>query len=333
MPAQKKLLLATSALLWVFLVGTMGYYVIDDVAWRDAAYQTIITLSTVGFAEQWDLSRAAELWTMAIIVIGILVVALAFASLQAMIVGGELRGVMGRRKLKDRIGKLSEHFIICGYGRMGRLIARDLLDHHKKVVVVDIDAKRTTMVDEVGLDYVLGDAADEDTLREARIDRAAGLVTVLRSDADNVFVTLTARGMREDLSIIARAENLSSEPKLQRAGASRVICPHEIGAERIVNLLARPALARLVDITMGGTEWEIEEVRVGRGSKLAGQSLRAMNLQERARAMVIAIHGEDGQTDINPGPERVVKPEDVMVVIGPAGIADSLGAMGICAEE
>lgn len=333
MPAQKKLLIAMSALLAVFLVGTVGYYLIDEVSWREAAYQTIITLSTVGYGEQWSLSDAAHLWTTAIIVIGVMVVTLAFASLQAMIVGGELRSVMGRRKLKDRIGKLSGHFIICGYGRMGSLIARDLGTHKKKVVVLDINPERTAKMDEEGIDYILGDASHEEILEEARIDRAAGLVTVLRSDADNVFVTLTARGMREDLLIIARAEDLDSEPKLLRAGASRVICPQGIGAARIVNLLARPAVARLVDITMGGKEWEIEEVRVERGSKLAGHSLRELNLRERAQAMVVAIHGEDGRTDINPGPERVVNPEDVMVVIGPAGIADSLGAYGIRGEE
>jgi len=186
-------LLALLALLAVFLLGTGGYYFLeDDVGLGAAAYMTIITLSTVGFGEQWNLSPASKAWTGLIIVIGILVVTLAFASLQAMIVGGEFRTVLGRRKLKDRIQKLSGHYIICGYGRMGKLICRDLIAIRKKIVVVECDERRTPEVEEAGLDYVLGNAFEEVILCEAGIERAAGLVTVLRSDADNVFVTLTA---------------------------------------------------------------------------------------------------------------------------------------------
>lgn len=330
MPAQRKLLVALLALPMVFVVGTAGYRVIEEgVSIGDAAYMTIITLSTVGFGEQWNLSSAGRLWTGTIIVFGILVVTLAFASLQAMIVGGELRGVLGRRKLQDRIGKLSEHFIVCGLGRMGRLIALDLVAKRKTVVVVDRDQQRTASAGESGLDYVLGDASDEQTLREARIDRAAGLVTVLRGDADNVFVTLTARGIREDLPIIARAEYLESRAKLVRAGATQVICPQAIGATRAVNLLARPAIARLVDITMGGTEWEIEEVLVKSDSQLVGRKLRDLKLREKAKAMVVAVHSADDCTDINPDPDHVINAEDVMVVIGPAGVSSALADYGL----
>lgn len=330
MPAQTRLLLALLALLAVFLLGTGGYYFLeDDVGLGAAAYMTIITLSTVGFGEQWNLSPASKAWTGLIIVIGILVVTLAFASLQAMIVGGEFRTVLGRRKLKDRIQKLSGHYIICGYGRMGKLICRDLIAIRKKIVVVECDERRTPEVEEAGLDYVLGNAFEEVILCEAGIERAAGLVTVLRSDADNVFVTLTARGTRPDLTIIARAENMESEPKLIRAGANRVICPQSIGANRIVNLLARPAIARLVDITMGGQEWEIEEVRISPGSKLGGRSLRELDLRKTANVSVVAVHRESGEASINPGPDHVLEVGDVMVVIGPAGTADSLAAYGV----
>ncbi|MFQ5501803.1 MAG: potassium channel family protein [Phycisphaerae bacterium] len=324
MQAQTRLLAALFALVTVFLAGTIGYMAIDQVGFRAASYQTLITISTVGYSEQWDLSRGAHMWTSAIIVFGILVVTVAFASLQAMIVGGELRGVLGRRKLKDRIGKLSGHFIVCGYGRMGSLISRDLGGKGKKVVVIDRDEKRTAAVGEDGFDYVLGDASDEDILREARIERAAGLVTVLRGDADNVFVALIARGMRQDMPIIARGEYLDSESKLKRAGATQVICPQAIGANRAVNLLARPAIASLVDITMGDEEWEIEEVRVQPGSRLMGRSLRDLNLREKAKIMVVAVHSADGETTINPGPEHSIQADDVMVVIGPAGSADTL---------
>ncbi len=330
MPAQTRLLLALLALVGVFLLGTGGYYFLEDgVGLGSAAYMTVITLSTVGFGEQWALSPAGKAWTGLIIVIGILVVTLAFASLQAMIIGGEFRTVLGRRKLKDRIQKLSGHYIICGYGRMGRLISHDLHAIKKKVVIVECDERRTPEVEEAGLDYVLGNAFEDEALSEAGIERAAGLVTVLRSDADNVFVTLTARGMCTELMIIARAEDLESEPKLMRAGATRVICPQGIGATRIVNLLARPEIARLVDITMSGGEWEIEEVRISSGSKLAGRSLRDLNLRKTANVTVVAIHSEGGEAVISPGPEHVLKVGDVMVVIGPAGTADSLATYSL----
>lgn len=334
MSAQKKLLLALLALVAVFVTGTVGYYLIEEqVSLPSAAYMTLITLSTVGFSEQWTLTPAGKTWTSLIIIFGILVVTVAFASLQAMIAGGELRHVLGRRQLKDRIGKLSSHYIVCGYGRMGGQISRSLHDRGKKVVVIDRDATRTAAVHEAGLDYVLGDASSEESLREARIDRAAGLVSVLRSDADNVFVTLTARGLHEDLPIIARAENRESEAKLKRAGATRAICPHDIGANRIVNLLARPAVARLVDITMGGTDWEIEEVRVPSDSKLVGRTLQELNLREQVNATVVAIHAPDGRTTVNPGPTARINAGDTMVVIGPAGTADSLAAFGLGSEH
>ena len=325
MPVQKKLLIAVSALVAVFLVGSLGYYFIEeDVTLRQAAYQTLITISTVGYSEQWELSEAAHLWTSFIIVLGILVVTLAFAFLQATIVSGELRAVLGRRKLKGRIAKMSGHYIICGYGRMGKLICFELKLKGRHVIVVDSDDQRTAAIGEAGIDYVLGDATNEHTLREAGVDRAAALVSVLRKDADNVLVTLTVRDIREDLPIFARAEQLGSEPKLKRAGATSVICPQAIGATRFVNLITRPAMAHIFDITMGGTEWEIEEVFVQPKSSLVAQSLRDLNLREKGNIMVVGIKSADGKTHLNPGPDHKIKARDVMVVIAPTGAADAL---------
>jgi len=149
-------------------------------------------------------------------------------------------------------------------------------------------------------------------------------VTVLRGDADNVFVALTAHGIRNDLQIIARSENIDTERKLIRAGATRVICPLSIGAERIVNLLARPAVAKLVDLTMDSTEWELEEILVQEGSDLAGRTLRELDLRQRANMMVVAIHDASGKSHVNPSADHVVNVKDVLVAIGPAGSAKSL---------
>lgn len=325
MSARKKLLLALLALAAVFFVGAGGYRVIEeDVSFGDAAYMTIITISTVGLGEEWELSSAGKVWTSLIIVFGILVVALAFAALQAMIVGGQLRSVLGRRKLQNQIAKISGHYIVCGYGRVGRLIAENLRHRGEKVVVIDRDDKRTVLAEETGTPYVLGDATDEDVLHSAGLERAAGLVTSLAGDADNVFVALTANGIRKEMPIIARAEHFDSEPKLKRAGATHVVCPQAIGATRMANLLARPAIAHLVDITTAGSEWELDEVLVAPDSRMVGQSLQDLKLRERCNAMVVAITGADGTTKVNPGPEHVVSQGDALVVIGPSGIANAL---------
>lgn len=243
-----------------------------------------------------------------------------------MIVGGEFRSVLGRQKLKDKIAKLNDHFIICGFGRMGEHIAINLVAKGKTVVVIEHDPERTQLAAERGINYVLGNASDEETLEEAGIHHAAALVSALRGDADNVFTTLTAHGMREDLPIIARCEDIDTERKLVRAGASRVICPQSIGASRIVNLLARPAVAKLVDITMDATEWEMEEILVPEGSPLAGKSLRELDLRARANTMIVAIHEAGGKSVVNPPPDRVVNPDDVLVAIGPAGSVRDLAS-------
>jgi voltage-gated potassium channel len=327
MPAQKKLLIAVVALVAVFLIGTTGYHVIEEgVGLGDAAYMTIISISTVGYGHVWELSPTGRIWTAAILVFGLLIVTVALASLQAMIVGGELRGILGRRKLQNQISKLSGHYVLCGYGRMGKLIGDQLARRGKKVVVVERDTARTVLAEETATPYVLGDATHEKTLTAAGIERAGGLVAALGTDAENVFVTLTAAGMQKQLQIIARAEYFDSEPKLRRAGATHVVCPHAIGATRIANLLARPAIAHLVDITTAGSEWEIDEVPVAPESAMVGQSLRDLNLRDRCNAMVVAIRGADGKTRVNPSAKQTVGAGDVLVVIGPAGVASELRA-------
>ncbi len=325
MTAQRKFRLAVIALMMVFVVGTAGYRLIEeDVSIGQAAYMTIITLSTVGFGHVWELSDTGKAWTGAIIVFGILVVTIAFASLQAILVSGELRRVLGRRKLANKIGKMEGHFIVCGYGRMGKLISDYLRSHGKKVAVVETDDNRTMQAEEDGVPYVLGDATDEELLQDAGIHRAGGLITALAGDADNVFVTLTAATIRKDIPIIARAEFYESEPKLKRAGATHVVCPHAIGAIRMANLLARPAVAHLVDITTAGVEWEIEEAQIKPNSQLTGKTLKELHIRDKLNATVIAIRKPDGKTVANPGANAVIEEGDHLVVIGPVGIADTL---------
>ncbi|MFH1419180.1 MAG: potassium channel protein [Planctomycetota bacterium] len=330
MRVRKRLFWALLALPIVFVVGTAGYMSVEEgITVGQAAYMTIITISTVGYTEVWELSDGGRTWTAVVIVFGWASVTLAFATLAALMVSGEIRGILGRRKLEDKIAKLDGHFIICGYGRMGKLIGDRLRSQGKKVVVIETDDRRTMLAEEDGVPYVLADATDDDTLRQAGIDRAGGLVAAMGGDAANVFVTLSAANLRKDIPIIARAEFHDSEPKLKRAGATHVVCPHAIGAMRMANLLSRPAVAHVVDITTSGLEWEIEEVNVPAGSKLAGRPLSDLHLRKRVNATIIAIRRNDGSTAVNPGAEAMIHGGDSLVVIGPAGIAEALRKLGI----
>ncbi|MCZ6816064.1 MAG: potassium channel protein [Planctomycetota bacterium] len=324
MDAHIRLMIAILALTGILTVGAIGFVLIEKVDIGEAAYMTLITVSTVGFGEQWDLSSAGKLWTSLIIMVGVLVVTMVFASVQAMIVGGEIRTVLGRRKLKDRIGRLREHFIVCGYGRMGKLISHGLRSRGKSVVVIDDDPERTVKVGEDGMEYVLGDATDEASLQAAGIERAAAVVSVLRNDPQNVYVTLTAAGMRSDVTIMARAEYPASEQKLIKAGASQVICPQTIGATRMLNLLVRPSLAHVVDIVAADTDWELDEFPIAKGSALAGQTLSALDLRRRIEATVFALRQANGELKLSPNPDTCLEVGDILIVIGPAGVTEAL---------
>lgn len=329
MKAQTRLLASLVALIAVVAGGALGYRLIEDrVGIGDAVYMTLITVSTVGFREVFELSAGGRAWTSLLIMLGILIVAVAFASVQAMIVGGELRTVLGRRKLEDRISRLSGHYIVCGYGRMGRLIAQGLKERGKTVVVTERDPQRTVVAGEDGVDYVLGDAADEAVLTNAGIERALGVISVLDTDAQNVYVTLTATGVRPGILMIARAEQPASEAKLTRAGATRVICPHTIGATRIVNLLVRPMVARDVDVFASGTDWEVEEYPLAEDSSFVGRSLREINLRQHCEAWVFAIRGASDDMDFNPDPAAQLQVGDVLIIIGPVGVAEAVARLG-----
>lgn len=314
-------------LLAVFLVGTAGYVVIERASFSDAAYMTITTLSTVGFKEVFPLSGLGRFWTAMIIVFGIATVFAAFGTVTAMIVSGEVGQLMGSRKLQAQIDKLSEHMIVCGFGRMGALVAEELQRRSVPVVVIENDPARTRDLEPFKLLYLIGDASEENTLRQAGIERARGLIAVLPSDADNVFVTLTARGLRKDLMIVSRAEQPSAEIKLRRAGASRVVSPHAIGAVRIANVLTRPHVVDVLDVAAQGVDLEMDEYSIGSESPLRGRTLRDAQLRQKADVMVVAIKHGDGRTTFNPGPETIIDGGDRIIIIGPAGSASKLKAL------
>ncbi|MBN1491562.1 MAG: potassium channel protein [Phycisphaerae bacterium] len=329
MEPRVRVILASFVLLSVFFVGAAGYVVLEGQTFWDSAYMTAITLSTVGYREVFPLSRAGEAWTVLIIAFGIGAVFAAFGTVTAMIIGGEIGRMMGSRKLHAQINQLTGHIIVCGFGRMGSLLVKELQGRRVPVVVVENDPLRTREVEQVKGLYVLGDAAEEMTLKEAGIARAKGLVTVLPHDSDNVFVALTARGLRNDLIIVARAEQHASESKLRRAGANRVISTQVIGATRIANVLTRPHVVDFQDVTAKGVDLEMDEFVIPPTSSICGKTLREAQLRRHANVMVVAIRHVDGRTTFNPGADATLRAEDTIITIGPAGSSSKLKALNL----
>jgi voltage-gated potassium channel len=315
MDARRRFVISLCLLLGFLLIGTVGYMIIEGVGPLRAAYVTVVTISTVG-SEHFDPSDAGRVFTMFLILSGVGSVYYASVSLVTLLVSGELRSAREKLKVEKRINELKNHVIVCGYGRVGSLVADQLRTEGARFVVVDNDPEKIAAIEPEGLLYVKGDASEETTLLEAGIARADTLVATLPRDSDNVYVALTARGLKKDLLIIARAESTTTERKLLRAGADRVVCPQVIGAYRISSLVTRPNVVDFVDVAAKGVEFEIDEYRIGEGSTLAGKSLRDSALRQKVDAMVVAIKHSDGRTTFNPSAEEVVQVDDTLIVIG-----------------
>ena len=242
----------------------------------------------------------------------------------AAVVEGRIRGVLGRRELERKIAALSGHVIVCGYGHMGRHVACALREAGLKVVAVDTNADRTRLAEQDGVLYVLGDAQEEDVLRAAGVERAPPPIAALTSDAENVFVTLSAHGLNPELRVIARAREVATQDKLTKAGAQRVVCPQVIGANRIVDVVLRPAMVDFVEMAHQGVELEMDQLTVQAGSGMVGKTLRELALPARTGAMVVAVRRLAGEAVYNPGPDFVVDGGDTLILIGKRGAATAV---------
>lgn len=311
-----RLWLSVLVVLCVFVFGTLGYMIVEDQPPLKSLYMTVITLSTVGYREVFELDTRGMVFTMALIVVGYIALGIAIANLVSFIVSGEFLAIRGRLRMKARIEQLQGHVIVCGYGRMGAQLCAQLAQERTPFVAIDRDVHR---LEAAGLLFVEGDATEDTTLKAAGLARAKALVTCLASDADNVFVTLSAREIRPELTILARAEQPASEHKLIRAGATAVICPQSIGAQKMAHILCRPHVVELIDMASKGVDIEIVQYEVAADSPLAGKALRESRIRERVSMMVVAIKRPDGRQLFSPGPEERINAGDQLVLIGPGG--------------
>jgi voltage-gated potassium channel len=322
-----RLWLGIGLLATVTLVGTIGYVILGFGA-LDALYQTVTTITTVGFREVEPLDRSGKIFTIVLILAGVGTALYTLTVLLELLVEGHFGRVMERRRMDKRIAALRGHVIVCGWGRVGRAIARELASAGKGVVVVDNDLERIATVGSHL--YVHGDASDDDILAKAGIERADALIAAVSTDPANLFITLSGRSLRPDLFIVSRAREESSLPKLERAGADRVVNPQEIGGARIAAFVLRPHVTEFLDVVMHEreTELRLEELHIDERSPLAGLSLAAAKVRERTGALILALRDEQQNFITNPTPDAVIRPGRILIAIGtPTQLASLAGVI------
>ena len=305
--------------------GTVGYVVIEGWTPFDGLYMTVITLTTIGFGETHPLSNAGRLLTMALALGGAFTLAAAAATVIRAIVSGELNTILGRQRMERSISALHDHIIVCGYGRVGRRVVDDLRQANVPCIVIERDEERAKGAPI----YIVGDVTSDAVLKRAGIDRARALVSVVPSDADNLFVTMSARLLNERVTIVARAEGEGSEEKLKKAGASRVISPTAIGGQQVVQAVLRPAVLDFIDLTTRTQhlELQMEQTDLPADSALLGLTLAEANLRERSGALLIAVQSKDGTMAFNPPPTRRLQVGDRLVVLGDRPTLDAVEAL------
>lgn len=319
MDSLRRLLWSIGALVAIVVIGVIGYMVIEGWSFLDAIYMTITTITTVGFREVHPLSDAGRIFSIFIIIGGVGGALYVLTNIMGYILEGQFGITMGRRRMKNRIAKLKNHFILCGYGRVGQEIARVFNEEGAPFVIIANNEEHTARADKDGYLYIFGDATSDEVLKEAGIERAHGLVSAVGSDTDNTFITLSARELRPDLFIEARSSGPESEKKLRRAGADRVISPPAIGGRRMAMLALRPAVVDFIDtVAYGrGRELELENVDVAGGSPLIGRTM------EQARSKdgitVLAMSKKRGKLVANPPGEEIIEEGDRLIVIGTKG--------------
>ncbi len=318
----RTLIRALVLLLMIVICGAGGLMALEGYSGLDAVYMVIITLSTVGFEEVHDLSQAGEVLVMIIIVVGLVTMTYCLKALAEVFLEGQIQTLLGRRMMHREIGSLKDHYIVCGFGRMGRILCQELKAEDVSFVVVESHDELAEEMQEEGYLVLRGDATEDEVLEQAGIARARGLVAVVSNDVDNLYIVLSAREMTRrsnpGLYILARATDLNATKKIERAGADRVISPYQIGGMRLVQALLRPTVYDFVEVVTqsSGLDLQIEEFTVGANSSLAATAIRDSGLRQTYDVIIFAIKKESGEMVFNPGPSYVIEAGDVLICMG-----------------
>lgn len=304
-----------TAMFIVIMVGTVGYWSIEEWSFIDALYMSIITITTTGFKEVHPLSENGKLFTIIIVIGGVLTIAYTGGKAAQIIFE---KNLLKRRRMSKRLETIGNHYIVCGYGRMGKQICEGLQENHVPFVVIEQDENRESLLMDLGYLFVIGDGTRDDVLIQAGVERAKGLVAVIRSDAENVFTTLSAKEINPDLFVVTRAVEEGSESKLRKAGANRVVRPYEISSNRMVQLLLRPSVMEFIDgvAKSGSIDISLEEISLSDASPVIGKTLADSPIRRDLNIIIVAIHRKDGSFIYNPTSITPFEQGDTLIAIG-----------------
>jgi voltage-gated potassium channel len=313
----------------VFVVGLCVFMFVEGWSFIESFYMMVITLSTVGFGEIHPLSDRARIFTALIIICGVGNFAYIVGSFSRMLVDGHLHKLMWRRKVQKRIDKLDNHYIVCGYGRIGAVVVQEISKVSPNVVVIESSEKLVEQLKREGIMHLAGDATDDGLLAAAGIKRAKSIVTALTDEAANVYVTLTARQLNPSIFIVARANNASHITRLEFAGANKVVLPHLIGGVSMANNVLRPTVTDFLELAVrGNIDLQLEQLNVGQGSPFVGKNLLESRIRQDFDLIVVAIKRVTGELVFNPGPKESILAGDTLITVGRpedlARVADNL---------
>lgn len=300
------------------LVGTFGYQMLEDMSFFDSLYLTVMTITTVGYGDLVPNTRGGRIFTMFLVLSGVFTMFYAATALIRVVVSGELAAHLGKQQMERTLAQLKDHIIVCGYGRMGKLVCGEFAKARIPFVIVDEEA---ALLQDFALSpgvALVGDATSDEVLKHAGIERARALVTVMPSDAANLYTTLSARLLSAKLFIVARVEGMQSEQKLLRAGANRVVSPYQIGGSRVAQAVLRPTVVDFIELATRTEhiELQLEEARIAAKSSLAGSILKDSGLRSELKIIIVAIKKSAGHMLFNPAPDTLLEAGDILLAIG-----------------
>ena len=317
MTPTRRFALALSLVVLMTVIGAIGYMLIEHWSVLDAFYMSVITISTVGFGEVKPLSPAGRLFTIGLIVTGVGSAIYLFSVIGELVVEGRLREFLGKSAMNRKIHGLQQHVIVCGYGRFGRAVVEELTHKAVPMVVIESDPAKQAELDAVGALHVLGSALEDAVLDDAGVSAARAIVVATGSDADNVYITLSAREKNPKILIYARGDSDAGLRRLKLAGADQVVAAYQWAGMRIAASIVRPSVVDFLQLSVPGRESEVdlEEIRVSPASPAAGMSIAAVE-QQNPRLRIVAMKRNDQPLEMIPAPETKIEPGDLLVVIG-----------------
>ncbi|MBI4428221.1 MAG: potassium channel protein [Ignavibacteriales bacterium] len=312
----KRAMQLVGLLVLILVMGVLGYHFIEGWSFFDSLYMTVITLATVGYGETHPLSLPGRVFTITLIMGGMGIILTALTEITVFVVEGEMTGFIRRRRMNQLIGKLSGHHILCGSGKTGQHVLEELLRTKRKCVVIESDPEKAKKLSDAKILVIEGDATEDDILTAAGIERAAGIVTTLPTDRDNLFVVITARGMNPGLRIISKIEDISARDKFLRSGANAAISSNYIGGLRMASELIRPQTTNFLDTMLrDNSALRVDEVVVGQSSKHAGKSLEAFDELHSSGVVLLSLI-RSGAYQFNPRPDTKLQSGDTLIMIG-----------------